>query len=383
MPETGTVTGLVLSGGGARASYQAGVVKYVADHFSDHVSPYQVMTGVSAGAINVVALAAGAKDHKNAAGRLWNIWRGIDHSLVFKSDTVSVIANALRFIFNLSLGSPLKRRQSNFLLDTAPLRRLLQKEILFSALRLNIKKGLLKGVAINATNYQSGTNFTFYDALGEPQNWVRSHRISTRTAITIDHVLASTAIPVFFPPVLLGESYFGDGSVRLTSPISPAIHLGAQKILAVGIRCKWPPDMLQELNRKRVRSISMADVAGLLLNSIFADSLDADIERLERINRSLAAMGPEARQAHPDRLRPITLLSINPSVELSGLASDQFDRFPKILRHLLKGIGATRETGSELFSYLSFHHSYTSRVLDLGYEDARAKHDQLREFFQR
>lgn len=376
------VIGLVLSGGGARASYQAGVIKYIADHFSGDGMPYHVLSGVSAGAINIAAIAAGAKDHKRSAERLWDIWRNLRHNLVFRSDAYSIIANGLRFLFDLSFGSPLKRGRTKYLLDTEPLRHLLQKEIAFAAIRLNIKKGLLKGVSLNATNYQSGTNITFFDTPHTLPNWTRSHRISMKASITIDHVMASTSIPFFFPPVLLEGSYYGDGSVRLTSPLSPAIHLGAEKIIAVGIRSRLPAERLVEANRKRMRSISMAEVAGLVLNSIFSDSLDSDIERMERINRSLSAMTPEARAAHPDRLRPIGLLAISPSTDLAQLAWDQFDRFPALLRHMLKGLGASRESGSELFSNLSFDGSYTTRVLELGYEDARAKHDRLREFFE-
>ncbi|MBI3794027.1 MAG: patatin-like phospholipase family protein [Nitrospinae bacterium] len=375
------VVGLVLSGGGARASYQAGVVKYIADNFSAEGMPYQLLSGVSAGAINVAALAAGAKDHKRSAERLWNIWRDIKHNQVFKTDGYSIIANGLRFLFDLSFGAPLKRGRTKYLLDTEPLRQLLQREIPFAAMRLNIKRGLLKGVSLNATNYQGGANVTFFDSAEKLPAWFRSHRISVNASITIDHVMASTAIPFFFPPVLLEGSFFGDGSVRLTSPLSPAIHMGAEKVLAVGIRSAAP--LGHTLERNRLRSVSMADVMGLVLNSIFSDSLDFDVERVERINRSLSAMTPEGRASHPDRLRPVGLLVINPSVDLSLLGADQLGRFPTVLRHMLKGLGASQESGAGLFSNLAFDGSFTVRVLELGYEDARAKHEELREFFGR
>lgn len=373
---------LVLSGGGARASYQAGVTRYVADHFSKDGIPYQLLSGVSAGAINVAALAAGAKDHRRSAERLWDIWRNIRHNDVFKADGYSIITNGLRLVLNLSLGNPFKRDRTKYLLDTEPLRRLLSREIPFAAVRLNLKKGVIRGVSLSATNYNSGANITFFNTTDDLPNWERSNRISINIPITIDHVLASTSIPVFFPPVHLDGSYYGDGSVRLISPLSPAIHMGADKILAVGVKNNLPANRLLELSTKPMHSVSMADVAGLLLNSIFSDSLDSDIERMERINRSVSVMPPETRSTHPDRLRPIKVLSINPSVDLSCLAADQFDHFPLILRHMLKGLGASRETGSELFSNLSFDGSYTSRVLDLGYEDAREKHGQLADFFK-
>jgi NTE family protein len=377
------VVGLVLSGGGARAAYQAGALRYVADYFASDGMPYQLLSGVSAGAINIAALAAGAKDHKLSAERLWDVWRNLRHEKIFRTDAYSIITNGLRFMFDLSFGSPLKRGRTKFLLDTEPLRKLLQKEVAFAAMRLNIKKGLLKGVSLSATNYQSGTNITFFDTAGSLPPWVRSHRLSMNAAITIDHVMASASIPVFFPPVFLDGSFFGDGSVRQASPLSPAIHMGADKIIAIGIRNPLSSEQLVELNRKRMRSVSMADMMGLVLNSIFSDSLDSDVERVERINRSISLMSPEQRATSPDRLRHIDLLAINPSQDLSRLAFDQFDRFPAILRHMLKGLGASRESGSELFSNLSFDGSFTTRVLDLGYEDARAKHDQLREFFER
>jgi len=382
MPDEGKpIVGLVLTGGGARASYQAGALKYIAGLYPDKC-PYTVFTGVSAGGINVVSLAAGARFHAQTADKLWTLWSGLRHDMIFKADARSLLSIAARFLLDLSLGGNLFPAKSNFLLDAAPLRELLDREIYFSALRLNIRSGLVRGVALSATNYLTGTNITFYDTWDKAQDWVRSQRVSKCTHLTLDHLMATTAIPVFFPPVMLDGSYFGDGSVRLTSPLSAAIHLGADRILAIGIRHPLRTQNLLEMNRMKMDKIVMADIAGLLMNSIFMDSLDSDIERLERINRSLSKMAEDARKTHPDQLRPLRLLSINPSDDLGAMAEEQFDRFPPLLQHMLKGIGATRESGSELLSYLAFDGSYTTRLLELGYKDAKSQHDKIREFFE-
>ncbi len=380
--ENRPVIGLVLTGGGARAAYQAGVLRYISELYSSRQCPYSVFSGVSAGAINVVGLAAGARNHAQTAKKLWTLWKNLRHDMVYKSDARSLLSIGVRFLMDLSMGGKVAPPTSNFLLDTTPLRALLQKELIFNSLRMNIGNGIVKGVTLSATNYLTGTNITFYDTSQDAQDWVRSQRISKSTNLTIDHLMASTAIPIFFPPVMLGSSYYGDGSVRLTSPISPAIHLGSDRILAIGIRHKLPAESILEMNRGRMDRIVMADIAGLLLNSIFMDSLGSDIERLERINRSISRMDEQARKTHPDKLRPLRLLSISPSQDLGAMAAGQFDNFPKLLQHLLRGIGATGENGSELFSYLAFDGSYTTRLLELGYKDAQSRHDEIVSFFE-
>lgn len=381
MPENNKpVIGMVLTGGGARAAYQAGVIRYISELYAGSPNPISIYTGSSAGAINVGACAAGAGRHDLASKKLWDVWVNLKHDKIFQADMPSLAWTGARLLFDLIFGGNITRPTTRFLLNTKPLRRLLQEEIVFSAIRLNLKKGLLKGVAVSATNYLTGTNITFYDTKSADESWVRSQRVARPAHITIDHLMASAAIPVFFPPVQLDDSYYGDGSVRLTSPLSAAIHIGAEKIIAIGIRHRLADRSLLEINRRPMRRVYMADIAGLLMHSVFSDSLESDIERLERVNRSLMRMPVEMRREHPDRLRPIDLLAINPSVDLGELATGQFKNFPPFLKYLLRGIGVSPDRGGELISYLSYDNSYTSKLLELGYGDARKMKDKIELF---
>ena len=330
----------------------------------------------------MVACAAGASRHDLASKKLWDVWANLRHDKIFESDMPSLSWIGGRLLFDLIFGGNITRPTTRFLLNTKPLKKLLQEEIVFSAIRLNLKKGSLKGVAVSATNYLTGTNITFYDTKSTDESWVRSQRVARPAHITIDHLMASAAIPIFFPPVHLDGSYYGDGSVRLTSPLSAAIHIGADKIIAVGIRHQLPDSSLLEINRRSMRRVYMADIAGLLMNSIFADSLESDIERLERVNRSLMRMPVEMRREHPDRLRHIDLLTITPSVDLSDLAAGQFDNFPPFLKYLMRGIGVSPDRGGELISYLSYDSSYTMQLLELGYADARKMKDKIKSFIE-
>ena len=381
MPEDNKpVIGMVLTGGGARAAYQAGVIRYVSELYADSPNPISIYTGSSAGAINVVACAAGANRHDLASKKLWDVWVNLRHDKIFDADMPSLAWIGGRLLFDLVFGGNITRPTTRYLLNTKPLKKLLQEEIVFSAIRLNLKKGVLKGVAVSATNYLTGTNITFYDAKTTDDSWVRSQRVARPAHITIDHLMASAAIPVFFPPVQLDGSYYGDGSVRLTSPLSAAIHLGANKIIAIGIRHRLTDRSLLEINRHPMRRVYMADIAGLLMNSVFSDSLESDIERLERVNRSLQRIPMEIRHQHPDRLRHIDLLTITPSVDLGELAAGQFNTFPPFLKYLLRGIGVSPDRGGELISYLSYDSSYTAKLLELGYEDARKIKGKIESF---
>lgn len=384
MPEDNKpVIGMVLTGGGARAAYQAGVIRYISELYTGSPNPVSIFSGSSAGAINVVACAAGAGRHDIASKKLWDVWVNLRHDKIFEADMASLAWTGSRLLFDLIFGGNITRPTTRYLLNTKPLQKLLQEEIVFSAIRLNLKKGVLKGVAISATNYLTGTNITFYDAKSTDDNWVRSQRVARPAHITIDHLMASAAIPVFFPPVQLDGSYYGDGSVRLTSPLSAAIHIGASKIIAIGIRHQLADRSLLETNRRSMRRVYMADIAGLLMNSVFADSLESDIERCERVNRSLLRMSDEMRRQNPDRLRHIDMLTINPSVDLGELAAGQFEKFPPFLKYLLRGIGVRPDRGGELISYLSYDSSYTAKLLELGYEDAKKMKAKIEMFIER
>jgi NTE family protein len=249
-------------------------------------------------------------------------------------------------------------------------------------LQEHVDSGLLRGVAVSATNYLTGSTVTFFDGANEIAPWVRRGRMAVRERLRVDHVLASTAIPVFFPPVEIDGRFYGDGCIRMTTPVAPAIHLGAQKIVAIGIRYARPPESTVSLNVAReASSLPISAVAGELLNAVFLDSLDNDIDRVERINRTLSVMSIGEYQHLVDPLRRIPVLALRPSQDLGVLASDQHHQFPVGLRHLLRGIGAIGTAGWDLVSYLAFQPEYVSKLIDLGYDDTLARRAEVEAFF--
>ena len=378
--------GLVLTGGGARAGYQAGVLKGIAEIINrrpEEPSPFEVLVGVSAGAINSAFLASkSGEGFLEATESLCQLWGTLTAENVIRSDFLTLSVLGIRWLRDLSLGGLLGNSRSTYLLDASPLQGFLSEHIDFEAIKANLQNGALHGVAISATNYQTGTTVIFFVGAPGVEPWIRSSRVGLRTTIKLNHVLASAAIPVFFQPVRLDGFFYGDGCVRLTTPLSPAMHLGAERVLAIGIRHQRPDNITLELNqRSGMSAISLIDIAGVMLNAAFLDALDTDIERMQRINKTIAVLR-RAGKEHPDKLREIPLLAIRPSQDLGTLAAEQFNRFPNMLRYLLKGIGASTEKGWDLLSYLAFDEAYTHRLIAVGYQDALAQRDAIRQFFK-
>jgi NTE family protein len=373
--------GLVLTGGGARAAYQVGVVRALAEIVPGDATPFDVIAGISAGAINGVVLATGAEDFTRAAERLRATWASLTPDRIYRTGALRLAGIGSRWLRDLSTGGLVGKSGINYLLDPAPLRELVETEIPLGRMRRHLRSGRLRGIAVSATNYHTGSGVTFFEGAADIQPWSRSTRIGVRARIGVTHVMASAAIPVFFPPVALEGSFFGDGCVRMHYPMSPAIHLGADRILAVSQRhLRTPGDTVADEARSKTSSLPMSEIAGVLLNAVFLDSLDSDVERLERINRTLALVPPEHHGGELD-LRPIPALVIRPSVDLGKLAADEYQRFPAMLRYLLKGIGATGQAGEDLLSYLAFEPVYIRRVMDLGYADTVARRDEIAAFF--
>lgn len=375
--------GLVLTGGGARAAYQAGVMKGISSILgAEHGNPFQVITGISAGAINAAYLASRASQFTLGSEACFELWRNLKPQNVIHTDVLTMSRLGARWLRNLSLGGASPLNRATHLMDASPLGAFLQEKIDFASIGENIRNRSIHGFSVSATNYRTGTAVSFFEGDDSIEPWVRSSRIGRRSAITPAHVLASSSIPLVFEPVRLEDSYYGDGGIRLRTPLSPAIHLGSDRIVAIGIRYFRPEDMTLELNEAaRMADIAIADIAGVMLNAAFMDSLESDVERLERINQTLTFMPEAQRLAHPGKLRIIPLLVIRPSQDLARLASDQFRKFPRMLRHLLRGIGASEERGWDLLSYLGFDSSYTTQLLELGEADAQAKKAEILEFF--
>ncbi len=371
--------GLVLSGGGARAAYQVGALQGLVEVLKSRFLPFKVFTGVSAGAINAVSLASGTRHFANTVENLTKTWRELTIDKVFRTDTMGLLRTSSNWIKDLGGGGILGKSKSTHLLDTSPLAKLLAEKIEFKNLRHHIKRGKVRGVSITATNYLTGTAISFFEGADDIEPWVRSTRMGLRQELTHAHIVASSAIPIFFPPIKIGDVFYGDGCVRLSAPLSPAIHLGADKIVAIGIRYFRSLEQTVFLNQTLTRKeISMSDIAGVLLNAVFLDSLDSDLERLNRINETLALLG---NVPVPHKLRPIPVLALRPSRDLGSLASDQYDQFPKMLRFMLKGIGASSKSGWDLLSYLAFEPGYVHRLMELGYEDVLRQKTRIEEFF--
>jgi NTE family protein len=375
--------GLVLSGGGARAAYQVGALQALSEIRGEKASPFNVLAGLSAGAINCAALGAGADDFPTAVRMLTDTWMSLTPDAVYRTDLGTLMGLGARWLKDVTTGGVLGASRANCLLDTAPLRELLARRIDVSRISQHVEAGTLRGVAVSATNYLTGTIVTFFEAAPEVNAWFRHDRIALRERLTLDHVMASAAIPVFFPPVSIEGRLFGDGGVRMTTPVSPAIHLGADKLLAIGIRYFRTSEQTLSLNREATaETVSLAQISGVLLNALFLDSLDNDLERLQRINRTLGFIPEASRAENPDFLRRIPALSLRPSKDLGRLAADEYRKFPGVLRHLLRGIGATGDAGWDLLSYLAFQPGYVCKLIELGYEDTHARRGEIEAFFE-
>jgi NTE family protein len=373
--------GLVLTGGGARAAYQVGVLQAIAEITRARESPFRIITGVSAGAINGAYLMSRADQFGVAAQGLWDLWTNLESERVYRTDPASIATLGGRWLKTVGMGGMFSQKRANHLLSTEPLRALLQEELRLDRIPGFIKSGILKGVALSATNYLTGTAISFFDGDEDAEPWVRSTRLGFKTPLTVEHVMASSAIPVFFPPSRIDGALYGDGCIRLTTPVSPAIHLGADRILCIGIRYFRTNEQTIDLNRTLKREeLSIAEIGGVLLNAVFLDSLETDIERLERINRTLSLMTEAQRSQMATPLRRIPVMALRPSRDLGSLAQGTLKEFPALIRFLLKGVGAKEDKGWDLVSYLAFERAYTRQLVDLGYHDTLRKREDLLEF---
>lgn len=375
-------TGLVLTGGGARSAYQVGALRALAEITGPGPLPFGVLAGISAGAINTAAIAAGAEDFAGAVEQLRKTWAALTPDRVYRTGAMRLATIGSRWIRDLSGGGLLGRSGINYLLDPTPLRELVEATIPFGRMRRHLRSGRLRAVAISATNYHTGAGVTFYEGAADIGPWIRSSRIGQRTRIGPDHVMASAAIPVFFPPVKIERTFYGDGCVRMNHPLSPAIHLGAERIVAISVRyLRGAAETARREAREKTDALPLSEIVGVLLNAVFLDSVDSDVERLERINKTLALIPRDRLNPVDVDMRPVPALVLRPSVDLGKMAGDEYQRFPRMLRHLLKGIGATGNAGEDLLSYLAFEPVYLQRVMDVGYTDTLARRAEIEEFF--
>lgn len=371
-PRSGT--GLVLPGGGARAAYQVGVLKALVEILPDAAdNPFPVIVGTSAGSINAAVLAAHARHFSTGVSDLVGLWENIQVNKVFRTDTWELLSNSLRWLWAIIRGD-LGAGGVHSLLDNTPLRGLLERHIRLARVQQAIDAGELAALAITASSYGQGRSVTFFQARQELPAWSRTRRGGRPAEINLDHLMASTAIPLIFPAVRIGREYFGDGAMRQAAPLSPAIHLGAQRILVIGVRNE-APDELPE----RPRYPSFGQIMGYLLDTLFMDSLHTDLERLKRVNGLLESLGRQGAN-NLERLRPIDVTVIVPSQDIRPIAQRYARRLPRSVKLLLRSMGGLRASGRQLVSYLLFDGGFCRELIEMGYQDGLAQREELRRF---
>ncbi|HEY8553398.1 MAG TPA: patatin-like phospholipase family protein [Burkholderiales bacterium] len=371
------LTGLVMAGGGARAAYQVGVLKAIAELLpEDAPNPFPVLCGTSAGAINAAALAVWARRFRAGVRRLNRVWRNFRVEQVYRADALGVAKTGFHWLAALLLGG-LGRYNPVSLLDRSPLRALLERTLPCEQIQASIDAGALHALGVTCSGYTSEQSVTFYQGVDSIAPWKRARRVGAAVRITIDHLLASSAIPFLFEAVKINREYFGDGSMRQEAPLSPALHLGAERILVIGLRHDPPPQ-----TRDTVEYPSLATIAGHVLNSIFLDALETDIERLQRINHIISLIpGPHLREGSVT-LRPVDVLVLSPSEDLEHIASKYAHTLPRPVRYLFRRIGAMRPGGANLVSYLLFEKSYCRALIGLGYADAMMRRREILDFLE-
>jgi NTE family protein len=370
-------TGLVLSGGGARAAYQVGVLRAIADMVpAGTPSPFQVLCGTSAGAINAAAIAADAGDFRRGVRRLVGVWKNFHAGDVYRSDVRGIAKCGARWLAAVLLGG-LGKRNPISLLDNAPLADLLARHLDFTGIQRSIDCGALAALAVTASGYTSGESISFFEGSPELEGWRRSRRVGVRSELGVAHLMASAAIPFMFPPVRLTHEFFGDGSMRQIAPISPALHLGADRVMIVSVARVAGRASAQAASSG---CPSLAQIAGHALNSIFLDALEADLERLERINRTVGHLHSSGADTSAIALKRIDYIVLSPSQELDQIASRHLNALPYCVRFFLRGIGAMRRSGSNLASYVLFERPFCRALLKLGYEDTTARREEVMHF---
>ena len=373
-----TKTALVLSGGGARAAYQVGVLKAIAEIIPDNgKNPFPIICGTSAGAINAACIATRADEFHQSVEALANIWSNLHPDMVHYvgySELIKSVMKLLSAFFNSGYapGRPLS------LLDNTPLFHLLVKYVNFQRLDSLIDDGHIHALCITALGYASGQSINFYQGHPDIEVWQRARRIGVPTVLNHQHLMASSALPALFPAVRIHREYFGDGALRQTAPMSAALHLGADKLFVIGVSNNRS-GMVHAPRLKVTHSPSLAQIGGHLLNSAFIDAMEEDIETLERFNTFLSRLDKE--QQEKLHMRPVEVLTIKPTVRFDALAADHMKDLPKSMRTLLKTIGATRSGGgASLGSYLLFEASFCNALMDYGYNDCKKMESEVRRF---
>ncbi|MFN7085849.1 MAG: patatin-like phospholipase family protein [Burkholderiales bacterium] len=369
---------LILTGGGARAAYQVGVLRAIAELLPPQQvrTVFPVICGTSAGAINAAVMAAGAADFRRGVRRLMTVWKNFHVHHVYRSDPLGVIRNSGRWTLAALSGGAMAGDPVS-LLDNSPLAALLERYLDFPAIQRSIDSGDLDALSVTCSGYTSGQSVTFFQGRPQLQPWQRARRLGVAMPIETRHLLASSALPFIFPPVRINREYFGDGSMRQIAPVSPALHLGADRLLVIGVGRQLQH---QSERVKTDAHPSLAQIAGHALNSIFLDSLEVDLERLQRINRTIEIIPQEILRKTAYPLRRVDFRLLAPSLELEKIAIEHAGELPRTIRILLHTVGGLRQSGSNLLSYVLFEKSYCRALIQLGYRDTMARGQDLLAF---
>lgn len=367
--------GLVLPGGGARGAYQAGALKAIAEIVIGSDNPFPVIMGASVGAINAIALASHASDFKTGVSRIVDLWSKLTTDQVYRTDFTTIMKGGAQWIASLTPASSLGISRPRAMFDNTPLAELLRDNIDLPGIEKAINSGALRAVGITASSYDRARAITFFQGTEGLEEWTRVRRDGVSVKLEIDHILASAALPLIFAARRIGNEYFGDGSLRLTSPLSPAIHCGADRILVIGVRDAKP----QVANERETSYPGLGTLSGYLLDMIFMDNLDADIERARRVDHTLSLLPQEYRCA--TQLRDVDVLMLQPSHDVRDIAREHAHEMPWTVRMLLKRMGVWGRDW-RLPSYLLFEPGYSGALLRLGYEDTMARREEIARFLK-
>jgi NTE family protein len=371
---------LVLTGGGARAAYQVGVLKAIAEFMPRRAHcPFPIICGTSAGALNAATLAVNARNFSMGVQYLINTWKNFHANQIYRTDFIGVFNNTMLWLAGMifsAIGINKLHRVS--LLDNSPLVKLLEEMLPCEKIQENIDAGALRALSITAYGYGSGQSVTFYQGAKELVPWRRTGRVGVAMEINIQHLLASAALPFIFPATLIHREYFGDGTMRHTAPISPALHLGATSVLVIGVTAN---ENIEQSERNDIGEYpSLARIAGHAMNSIFLDSMEVDLELVKKIN-DLVAIMPEEMRERAD-LRHVDVLAVSPSQPIEKIAERHAAELPWTIRLLLRMIGARQHSGATLVSYLLTERKFCRAVIDLGYQDALKRRDEIMGFLE-